>query len=87
MTLSKPRYTELDLIAYVEGMVSEAMNSGAVDPASGLECFLYALKPDLVAALRAFAALDPVVRERLLTQAKLIQRIPPTVESSGMLAH
>lgn len=55
-----------ELIAYVEDQVSDALRSGIVDPATGLECFLYALKPELTVALRRLSSLDPVALRQAL---------------------
>jgi hypothetical protein len=60
------------LVAYVKDMISDALKSGAVDPVSGLECFLYAIDPKMVMALREFTALKPAVREEVLNMARLL---------------
>jgi hypothetical protein len=60
------------LLEYVRDIIADAIRNGTVEAGIGLECFLYALNPELVSALRQFAALDPLVRRELLVKAKLM---------------
>ncbi|MGO4524963.1 hypothetical protein AB4097_08880 [Microvirga sp. 2MCAF35] len=78
MPASNPPFSRTTLVAYVEDMVSEALESGTVDPASGLECFLYAIDPKMVIALREFTALKPEIREEILNTARLLAADPNT---------
>lgn len=72
MSASNAPLSRAALVAYVEDMVSEALESGTIDPVGGLECFLHAIDPKMVIALREFTALEPAIREEVLKTARLL---------------
>jgi hypothetical protein len=72
MPASNTPFSRAALVIYVQEMVAEALESGTIDPASGLECFLYATDPKTVLALREFTALKPALREEVLSMVRLL---------------
>jgi hypothetical protein len=55
---------------YVEDIVIEALRNGTVLPSTLLECIYYVVEPDLLAAIRALAAIGPAERLMIMSYAK-----------------
>jgi hypothetical protein len=66
MSSPKREFNRADLIDYTEYMISDALRSGVVDPKTALQCFFFALEPDLLRLIREFSGLGPEEREKIL---------------------
>jgi hypothetical protein len=63
-----------ELKSYVEDIVIEALRDETISPSTFLECIYYAVEPDLIAAIRALAALDPDKRCMVVSYAKWLSQ-------------
>jgi hypothetical protein len=70
MSSPKRAVNRADLVDYTEYMISDALNSRVVDPQLVLECFFFALQPDLVHMMREFSGLDPEGRKKIRNEIR-----------------
>lgn len=69
---------------YAEALVAQALREGCVVAPVLLECLYYATEPDLLAAIRAVAALDTGARLVVMAYARrLAEEARPVVVESG----
>ncbi|WP_274425569.1 hypothetical protein [Chelativorans sp. YIM 93263] len=54
----------------VEDMVIRTLHDGSIAPSTLLECVYYAIEPDVLATVRAVAALPPSERQMVMSYAK-----------------
>lgn len=65
------------------GRLTEAYAEGGIPPSLLLELLYYASEPDLLAAMRAVAALDPPDRLKVLSLARGLARPIPGAAWAG----
>jgi hypothetical protein len=65
------------LVLYAEDVIGEALRSGAVEPMTAIKCVSYASDPDLMNAVRLFAALTELERQQVLAFARSVSRSQP----------
>jgi hypothetical protein len=65
--------------SYVAEIVIETLRNGTILPSTLLECIYYSVEPDLLAAIRVFAATGPAERLMIMSYAKRLSEERVTV--------
>jgi hypothetical protein len=79
MSPPKRAFNRADIMDYAEDMILDALRSAVVDPQTGLECFFFALQPELVRVMRELSRLEPERREYLLREIRQTKsNLPPS---------
>lgn len=69
-TMFETKATPEELKSYAEDMVVEALRDGTIAAPTLLECVYHAFEPDMLSAIRAFAALSAAERLMVMSYAK-----------------